>query len=454
MNLNLLNQRFQDVADTIGSQLNKTNSHAVALVAKWTREDLVPGLSDMDFRVICDESVTEDDWVQIDHRIGQIHCQMVAEHPEWNRINEHTAGAGISLAELKGGQFHHPEYSTWTVWWGRESEISDTIQRSLARPLVALDESFHFKRFLSYYSPYIHGIDPPINLGEFEPKYPLHSRCWHYFAPPMVSAATILARKHFTGKRAALNWLMSHGYAVRQVEAVLEQVDSHYETPEMHDSAALQRFEQLLFKAFEELLDPVIASIECFKVPADQSQKELLKQFRHQTVDPFISFLENVRFSRIRAGRYHFYLNAPSHFSVDRQLAAEQIWTSKLIPGTFDILRRIHGQETLLNCESISQAGIPLTESEENVVESIRRFSDSCESGTIVRDNYKEATRLFPEFYRLLERVLQKLSEKQSSTATTRTAVPLQAIHKPEPVPALPKSQSRQKGLSSLEKLA
>jgi hypothetical protein len=77
LNLDQLRRHFEDVAMTIGEGLSAASPHVVALVAKWDKADLVPGLSDMDFRVICDDDATMDDWVDIDRSCGRLHLDMV-----------------------------------------------------------------------------------------------------------------------------------------------------------------------------------------------------------------------------------------------------------------------------------------------------------------------------------------------------------------------------------------
>ena len=202
--LDELRKQFGAVAATIAEGLSAENPHVVALVAKWDSADLVPGLSDMDFRVVCDDRTTVEDWVEIDRIAGRLHLEMVRANPQWNRINEHTAGLALTMSEALDGDGGNPEHALWSLWWGSEEWFHRLKAQAAARDFNATDERYHLSKFLAYYSPYIHGIDPPINLGRFEPKYPLHSRCWHYFAPPILSAAAILARKNFAGKRAGL----------------------------------------------------------------------------------------------------------------------------------------------------------------------------------------------------------------------------------------------------------
>jgi hypothetical protein len=56
--LEALRARFEGVARCVGEQLAQASERVVALVAKWSKDDLVPGLSDLDFRVVCDEDAT------------------------------------------------------------------------------------------------------------------------------------------------------------------------------------------------------------------------------------------------------------------------------------------------------------------------------------------------------------------------------------------------------------
>jgi len=415
MEMDRLRARFDGVAVTVGEQLAAASPRFVTLVAKWSKDDLIPGLSDMDFRIVCDENTTAEDWVHIDWHVGRIHRQMVADHPEWNRINEHTVGAGVTLAEVRGDRFHHPEYAVWTPWWGRGEWAVELQARTLARPLDATDEHHHLSRFLAYYSPYIHGIDPPINLGEFEPKYALHSRCWHYYAPPMLSAATLLARRHFPGKREGLLWLAENGFVAPQTLAVLEQVEAHYESAEQGDSRRLANFERYLFTAFEELLEPVRESVLLLKLPRGATRQQLQRHLEQNLADPLVELLEHLRFARIRAGRYYFYLNAPAHFSADRQLKGEQLWTHKLAVSTFASLGDYASQRGLSTAQRLQNLGVDPTWQEIEALDVMTRLATGQAVDGTLRELYAEAIEWYPDFYRLMERTFQRLSELAAS---------------------------------------
>jgi hypothetical protein len=295
--------------------------------------------------------------------------------------------------------------------------------RTLLRPLAAIDEHYHLSRFLSYFSPYIHGIDPPINLGEFEPKYALHSRCWHYFAPPILSAATLLARRHCSSKREGLQWLVDHGPASKQAAEVLKQVDAHYATPEKDDPQRLEQFEQLLFTAFEELLQPVCGSIEFLDLPSKASRRQLQQHLAERHPDPLVELLELVRFARIRAGRYYFYLNAPAHFSAERQLVGEHSWTKMLVRTTFKTMRELHGSAELSPAECFRRVGI---EPGVRQLEGLRFMVDLAEQDVAdipLRTCYRDALELFPEYYGLMEQACQKFCERDERASAGQPSV-------------------------------
>ena len=404
--LEQLRSDFKSVSRTLGDGLRRRTPHLVALVAKWQKNDLVPGLSDLDFRVICDDGTTADDWVVVDRAVGEIHLEMVRTHPEWNRINEHTAGAGLTVGEAMDHRFHNPEYAAWSVWWGEDGWYRKLDHRIRRRPFDLLDEHYHLSRFLGYYSPYIQGIDPPINLGRFEPKYPLHSRCWHYFAPPMLSAASLLARRNLSGKRRALSWLRGAGHVTAAVEAVLHQVDRHYETRELDDPRRLGDFEEFLFAAFTELRDPVRNSVRHLPLPPTSDPGTLKESLSAMVSDPLSSLIENVRFVRIRAGRYHFYVNAPRHFEVQELMAIELKWARRLNHGIFSSIRTILGKGGLSPAECLRRLEIDVDPVQAEAMAFMADLSSRTPQDPDLRQLFQEAAECFPFYYRLLEQSL------------------------------------------------
>jgi len=372
----------------------------------------VPGLSDMDFRVICDDDTTIDDWITIDRLSGRIQLEMVRAHPEWSRINEHTPGAGMTVSEVLERRFHNPEYAVWSLWWGRRDWFDRLKTQMAARDFDADDEHYHLSKFLHYYSPYIHGIDPPINLGALEPKYALHSRCWHYFAPPILSAASLLARRNFSGKWEGLTWLRNNGYVARQVDAVFQQVDAHYERPERTDADRLQAFEDLLFSGFERLFPLLIGSIEHLDIDRSADPAELKRQLASSVSDPLATLVENVRYARIRAGRYDFYVNAPDHFDVDRLFHYELNWIKRLTEPIVTSLRTLLGDQTLSPEQCFGRLGLKIERTQRRALDHVWDLARRAPDDAAVAELFKQAIDLFPHYYRLIEEALSLVAAK------------------------------------------
>ena len=397
---------FEQVAALVGGRLAEASGRVVALAAKWRKDDLVPGLSDMDFRIICDDRTTVDDWVEIDRAMGQIHLEMVRSCPQWNRINEHPAGAGMTVAEVMDERFYNPEYAVWDLWCGGREWFDDLKSYVAARPFGRSDEHAHLSKFLLYYSPYIHGIDPAHNLGPFESKYPLHSRCWHYFAPPMLSAACVLAGRNFPGKQEGLRWLSDNGLIAPQVEAVLGQVEAHYQTPELESPRRLAAFEEFLFTAFQQIYRPLCEAVRHLDVDAGAPPDAIKRQLARDETPPVERFMESLRWARTRAGRYHFYANAPDHFSATHFMVAELHWARKLSAPMFDILGAVVGVGDLGPDECLAKIGVVPTADEQRAMAHMFEMSAWSAGEDVLAEMYRTAVDLFPHYYRLLEKAL------------------------------------------------
>jgi hypothetical protein len=133
--------------------------------------------------------------------------------------------------------------------------------------------------------------------------------------------------------------------------------------------------------------------------------------------------LDAVRFARIRAGRYYFYLNAPSHFEARRQLVGEHGWTKKLTETIFSSLRRIIGSQHDNPLDSILQLGIEATDGELEALAYMLQLAELKSSDPELRTAYQEAIDWYSDFYRLIERVLQRaLSEEPASISNPSPA--------------------------------
>jgi len=159
-----------------------------AIAGKWTFEDLIPGLSDFDTRLIFLDDVTPSNWIDLSVAVGEVHTELASQRPEWARILEHLPGLNLTQSEMIDPVTYYPEFQQWSFYIGDTGFLSPIRDALADRPWGDRDEIFHLKKFSTYYGPYRRGIDPAVNLGKWENKYPLHSRYMHYFTPPVQSA--------------------------------------------------------------------------------------------------------------------------------------------------------------------------------------------------------------------------------------------------------------------------
>ena len=285
-----------------------------ALAAKWTFEDLIPGLSDFDTRLICDNAMTADDWIEMSLAVGSVHGEMARQFPQWARILEHLPGLNLMWEELTDTITYYPESNQWTFYLGEEARLEAARRQLRALEWTVRDEYFHIKKFSVYYGPYQRGIDPPINLGPFENKYSLHSRIWHYFVTPLQSALSILARRNIPGKMETLRLARERLDNAELIDRIMEILDVHFEAPDISEDPGLGRFECEL-EAYLRMTYRVLApELTLFRAGVDDTPDDLRTRLAAVVVDPVQQFFEVTRFSRLMKGRLLFYAQEIPHF--------------------------------------------------------------------------------------------------------------------------------------------
>ena len=310
------------------------------LLMKWEWADLVPGLSDIDSRMVCD-SPTAEQWLELDRCCGQWHLEILQEHPSWARIMEHLPGACVCRNEILSQQTSVADQLQWTMVYGDDA-FSRGVTGPMWRTLAAnewneFEEVLHVGRFLKYFGPYDRNIDPPINLGASEFKYPLHSRCWHYFAPAIVSAMSVIENRTLKGKRVALGEAM-HSFPDQVVLREVENLaTSAYSAAENWNDDQLSYLEDAMLDCLKAMLPRLVDSVR-FALPPiplgedptpewGSSWKESLKKHRSS---PGSMMLHGLRFLRVVSGRYWFYRNAPDFFDAEllmqRELTNVRTW--------------------------------------------------------------------------------------------------------------------------------
>ena len=278
-----------------------------AIAGKWTFEDLIPGLSDFDTRFIFSDDVTVDDWIRMSSAVGRVHTSLAKESPRWARILEHLPGLNLTQAEMADPRTYYPEYQQWTYYQGDPKVLAATGACLERKPWGRRDESFHLRKFATYFGPYLRGIDPPVNIGRWENKYPLHSRFMHYFTPPVQSALSVVRQKGRRGKLAALREAKDVFPHPEVIDLVLEAVDRHYEIPEYYEEPRLTEIERTLERYLNDAYACLAGHVSLIEIDPADTPARLKEKIAAVAVDPRERFFEGAKFSRFMKGRLFFY---------------------------------------------------------------------------------------------------------------------------------------------------
>ncbi|MCX5662166.1 MAG: hypothetical protein NTW19_21015 [Planctomycetota bacterium] len=276
---------------------------------KWAREDLIPGMSDFDTRFIAAAGTRAREWAEISVGVGAVHAQLARSHPRWARILEHLPGINLAADEVVDPRAYYPEFPQWTFYSGDRAVIEATESALAARPWGVEDEAFHLKKLAAYFGPYQRGIDPPINMGRFESKYPLHSRYMHYFAPAVQAGVSLAQRRACRGKLEALRLARNLFPRPEVIDQIFDAVDRHYEVPADYAEPRLTRIERDL----EAYLAAMYASlggrgrVTLIEVDPADDVARLKAKTAKIAVDPRVTFFDSVRFVRLMQGRLQFY---------------------------------------------------------------------------------------------------------------------------------------------------
>jgi len=323
---------YREMIETFGN-MGRAFGFFDGLLMKWEWADLIPGLSDIDSRIVCDNPSAEQ-WLELDRKCGEWHLQILQEHPRWARIMEHLPGACVCRGEILNRETCVADQLQWTSVFG-----DDTFDRNVTSPMWStlaskdwneFEEVLHLERFLKYFGPYNRSIDPPINLGDCEFKYALHSRCWHYFVPAVVSAMSVIQHRTLKGKRVALGEAL-HAFPDRPVlQEVEDLATSIYAGAEKWSDADLSRLEGEMRAFLEAMLPRIVESIEFAlppiplgDVPDSEWAAEWKRSLSGHRSSPGAMMLQGLRFSRVVSGRYWFYRNAPDFFDAERLMQRE-----------------------------------------------------------------------------------------------------------------------------------
>lgn len=308
---------FQEFIEAYYGECKNKIPKIEAIAGKWTFEDLIPGMSDFDTRFICSNDMTVDDWCDMSTAVGEVHLDLCKRFPKWIRVLEHLPGINLTWEEYMDDFTYYPEYRQWSVYdCSNKIELKKAEELFKNKPWCDRDEYYHLKKFLNYYSPYNRGIDPAINLGAFENKYPLHSRMMHYFTPPLQSALSIILKRTVRGKLESLR-IAKEVFSDPEVKDIIDEIfytlEKHYEIQELYTEPGLTILENKLFNALSKVKNVLKDNITLI-TGINKEVQDWKKELSGAPIEPQLVIFDSSRFCRLMKGRLRFYANAPDYF--------------------------------------------------------------------------------------------------------------------------------------------
>lgn len=309
---------------------------------KWKPEDLIPGLSDFDTRFFVNDAMTAADWCAMSTNVGRTHLELVKERKDWARNLEHLPGVNLKWSELLDPGSYFTEFSQWSYYHGNQEKQDTAHRMAIDHEWTATDVSYHWKKIATYYGRYNRTIDPAINLGPFENKYPLHSRLMHYLAPPVHAGVCLMQTCTTPGKldafRAARDLFPDRDTA----DLVLDLVARHYETADMLCEPGVteldDRLEQYLTGMVDTLLDEG-APFDCQRDPTVAQLRNAVRSLPGPP--PFTRLFENIKFSRLMKGRLWFYAQDVDWFDSELLIRVE---LNRIRPNFYETPLRLFGR--------------------------------------------------------------------------------------------------------------
>ncbi|MFC8350332.1 hypothetical protein [Streptomyces sp. NPDC057280] len=174
------------------------------LTHKWQADDLIAPHSDIDIRVILDQ--TPDSWWEWNEQLAAAHHRAVLLDPAHSRLLEHPPGFAFTDGELDRNQVSPAEISTWSLVTGSAATLGRWQSRARMMPWSRADERF-YRGILDARigGRYQLDKDSTDNVHHDLDGYRRHCVAWHYVAPCWFASAALATRTRFPGKTAALD---------------------------------------------------------------------------------------------------------------------------------------------------------------------------------------------------------------------------------------------------------
>ena len=371
------------------------------LVLRGSREDMIPGVSDIDMRLICQEG-NPSVWLALDEVVQKVHLGFVTRGLPYRRALEHPPGACVTVEEALDAALFHPEMRHWDWCAGDE-----TVRQSLTRHLESLpwgerDERHHLSVFVGALQPKV----PPVRtqgLQVPERHRGVASVALHAFLPALQAALSLMERRAVAGRLEAVRRWLQLRPSDPLLTQMLEAAERGFDLSPDEDEAAAADLRRRCRQFLQEIAPQVMVAAQFAGSQLEEAQSA------RWPVDPLRALHDAVRYFRIRRSHYRCFLGLVPDAELD-YLILNEIHTLRsllTLPALRAYAALKWGQPEAIPEEVLDRMDSQLASSaEKDAVRQLCQLSDGAPGPNEARARLHQAAELYPAYLAVLERML------------------------------------------------
>ncbi|MFE2426964.1 hypothetical protein ACFXJ5_09445 [Streptomyces sp. NPDC059373] len=316
---------YDDLGALYAHKLTEHGVQVAMLTHKWQRTDLLASHSDLDVRILLDESPA--DWYEWNRLLAAAHASAVMHDVANRRLLEHPPGFAFTVSEVNRRRVSPPELATWSLVHGHLPILQRWKSHAQMVPWSRLDERFYRGILDSRLGGrYQLAADSTDNVTQDILGYRRHCVAWHYLAPCWFAAAALATRTRCPGKSAALTQWHPAGleqYAEMFLHHAVAAADGARQPPSIRN----------LLRSAHVALD---AAMKHVPTPADS------RGFEEAEGSQAMAWTMTAGMLRVRVARWLYYLDPPPGVATGYLIARE----AKELRAAVEILRSLAADGT------------------------------------------------------------------------------------------------------------
>jgi len=376
----------------------------VGIVSRGPLEDVLPDLSDVDLRLLCD-GVAPEEWSALDEAVLAVQRELAGRGSRECGLLQHPPGACMLLTELSHPALLHPESRLWG-WCAGDEAAREAAARAAAAPWSARDEAFHLARYLSACG---RCTPDPAAAGQ-PPRCRCRGALVHYFLAALESACCLLEGRAVPGRL----WALARLAAERPANATLNAAARLIRTGEGEhaDTAACPPFLHACRDVLHGLAPAVAAHLGMSEPDVGAALECLRQRADAFPPDPLLTLYNAVRFSRVRRAHFRYYLGMGPEAD---WLVANELDTLRglLLAPALGAYASLACREQLTSEQALDRLGSRLPAEQMAAVQRLlaitRELADPARSRALLA----EAADLYPCYHPVLEYMLAGVLQEQ-----------------------------------------